>query len=341
MEKVAQESVLENIKTNLRQANQNEYVRRIKEFAEDVDGPVTLGKFLTYYDIEPADLYKKGTWSRLCAKAGIREHFETSDEEILSKGLRRICHQNSAPQLQRINELLSHNLSNSELIERFNNEDKVLLTMLCFSVWNGKPPEASLAQNLHRLVSNDVLFAELRELISYIYDSTNTVVKEANLPFPCPLYIHARYTRDEILSGLGYWSIGDTPSMREGVKYLKDINADIFFITLNKTEKDYSPTTMYEDYAIDDTLFHWQSQSTIGSSSPTGKRYITHKQEGTRILLFVREHKKENGLAAPYYFLGPADYISHKGNRPMSIIWKLHNPMPAKLVRDTVRMGVA
>ncbi len=42
-----------------------------------------------------------------------------------------------------------------------------------------------------------------------------------------------------------------------------------------------------------------------------------------------------------YYFLGPADYVSHTGSRPMSITWKLHHPMPGKLVRDAVRLGVA
>ena len=30
---------------------------------------------------------------------------------------------------------------------------------------------------------------------------------------------------------------------------------------MNKSEKDFSPSTMYEDYAINDKLFHWQSQS--------------------------------------------------------------------------------
>lgn len=62
--------------------------------------------------------------------------------------------------------------------------------------------------------------------------------------------------------------------MREGVKWLPDQKTDLLFVNLNKTEKDFSPTTMYEDYAISETLFHWQSQSTTSSDSPTGQRYI-------------------------------------------------------------------
>lgn len=35
--------------------------------------------------------------------------------------------------------------------------------------------------------------------------------------------------------------------------------------------------------------------------------------------------------AAPYIFLGPADYVSHEGERPVAITWKLHRAMPAEV----------
>jgi hypothetical protein len=110
---------------------------------------------------------------------------------------------------------------------------------------------------------------------------------------------------------------------------------------LYKSEKDYSPTTMYEDYAISDTLFHWQSQSTTSDTSPTGRRYIHHRKTGNKILLFVREHKQENDFTAPYDFLGPANYIKHEGSRPMSITWELENPMPAHLWKETGKLVVS
>ncbi|HEY3418674.1 MAG TPA: DUF3427 domain-containing protein, partial [Armatimonadota bacterium] len=131
------------------------------------------------------------------------------------------------------------------------------------------------------------------------------------------------------------------PEMREGVLHMPQIPADVFFITLNKTEREFSPTTMYADYAISDSLFHWQSQSTTAEGSKTGQRYIQHELSGHQILLFVRENKKENGLACPYHFLGPAAYVGHTGSRPMSITWRLHHPMPAQLLRHTSRLAVA
>jgi hypothetical protein len=73
--------------------------------------------------------------------------------------------------------------------------------------------------------------------------------------------------------------------MREGVKYLPQLKVDLLFVTLNKAEKDYSPSTLYEDYSISDKLFHWQSQSNTAESSSTGQRYINHEKEGSKVLL--------------------------------------------------------
>ncbi|MFM8398061.1 MAG: DUF3427 domain-containing protein [Pirellula sp.] len=84
--------------------------------------------------------------------------------------------------------------------------------------------------------------------------------------------IHAPYTRDEILVALGHWSFERRPSQREGVLHLKDRRMDVFFVTLQKTEDEYSPTTMYEDYLISQELFHWQTQSNTSEQSSTGQR---------------------------------------------------------------------
>lgn len=45
-------------------------------------------------------------------------------------------------------------------------------------------------------------------------------------------------------------------TVREGVKWLPEKKLDVLFVTLNKSDKDYSPITMYEDYSINKTLFH-------------------------------------------------------------------------------------
>jgi hypothetical protein len=95
---------------------------------------------------------------------------------------------------------------------------------------------------------------------------------------------------------------------------------------LRKSEADYSPTTLYRDYPISPTRFHWESQSTTTVASPTGQRYVN----GTsNVLLFVREQAKDDFGTAPYLFLGTARYVEHSGERPIAITWRLDSPMPA------------
>ena len=101
-------------------------------------------------------------------------------------------------------------------------------------------------------------------------------------------------------------------------------------MTLHKSESDYSPTTIYQDYAISQDLFHWESQSGTTVASPTGQRYLRHRETGSHVLLFSRTLKVSAfGTGAPYLFLGEADYVEHRGERPIAITWRLRVPMPA------------
>ena len=122
-------------------------------------------------------------------------------------------------------------------------------------------------------------------------------------------------------------------TVREGVKWLPEKQLDVFFVTLNKADKDYS---------INESLFHWQSQSTTAENSATGQRYIHHREKGSRVLLFVREFKAEArfGGAAAYTSLGTVNYVRHEGSRPMNITWKLDRPIPARFLKKTNKLIV-
>jgi hypothetical protein len=149
--------------------------------------------------------------------------------------------------------------------------------------------------------------------------------------------VHARYTREEVLAALGYVDVaGRKPnSFREGVLWCEAVNADALFVTLRKTEADYSPTTMYRDFAISPDRFHWESQSVTTVASPTGQRYLHHQQQGSEVLLFCRPTKTTDfGTGAPFLFLGTAQYESHRGERPIAITWHLDVPMPADLFAE-------
>ena len=336
LEKQAQKYILSNVKHNIHNARRNQFVQKIKAFENETGLDLTLANFLNHHNLAIDNIYRKSSWTRLLVEAGLHEDFVAPDEVQLTKGLRRITHMNSAYQIQSLLKLLT-----KTKLEMLVENEKRFLIMLNFSLWGKNNDFKSLADSIGQLEENSVLHTELLELLDYMLEQTDLVTTKAELPFECPLELHANYTRDEILAALGNWNFEQTPEMREGVKYLKDINTDIFLITLNKSEKHYSPTTMYLDYAVSEDIFHWQSQSRTTVESPTGQRYINHRQKGTTILLFVREDKNKNNLSSPYCFLGPAEYISHEGSKPISFTWKLKYPMPSRLYRETARMATA
>ena len=181
------------------------------------------------------------------------------------------------------------------------------------------------------------MLKEILDLLYYKYENIDFVDKLVQVDYVCPLDVHCSYTRDQILSGLDF---PKPNSVREGVKYLEDKKTDLLFVTLNKSDKDYSPTTMYNDYSINSELFHWQSQSTTTPQSATGQRYIHHREMGTNVMIFVREFKNTKLGAAPYTFLGLADFVQFDGSKPMNIVWKLRTLIPAKFLKKTNQLAV-
>lgn len=157
-----------------------------------------------------------------------------------------------------------------------------------------------------------------------LLDRVRLHTEEAPALSDCPLFLHRQYMRDEVLVGLGMPEQIGARHTQTGRFWIEAINTEIFFVTLDKSEKAFSPSTRYEDFAVSPSRFHWQSQSTTGEDSPTGRRYVFQKQNGSRFLLFVRPKRGD-----PFVFLGPLHYVSHIGSRPMSIYWDLEHPMPA------------
>jgi hypothetical protein len=174
----------------------------------------------------------------------------------------------------------------------------------------------------HTIVRRELseLFDVLKARLTHV---TNAIAGMADVP----LRVHARYTRLEILAAAGVTEWSKLSAWREGVRYLPTIPADLLAFTLNKSEGHFSPTTRYRDYAISRDLIHWESQSMTRALSPTGKRYQEHQSKQSWVLLFARQTVSERA----FHFLGPADYVSHVGEAPMAVTWKLRQPMPGDL----------
>ncbi len=313
LEKKAKEYILSNIKASFSQ--HAGLIARIATFEEDSGLALNLQNFLAYYHLDIRAIYRKDSFSRLCASAKVIADFDEPLEEVLTKSFARFQSINSRRLIAFYLEVLTTNKT------IFSELEYKMLQMLHFTVFQ-KSLEirgfSSLEESLNAIKQNPVLCKELVEILRYSFECIDFIDAPVELGFVSPLDLHCTYTRDQILVGLDFLK---PDTVREGVKYLPDKKVDVFFITLNKADKDYSPTTMYHDYSINERLFHWQSQSTTGEHTTTGQRYIHHAATGNQILLFVREFKNDKilGKAAPYTFLGAASYVKHTGSYPMNI----------------------
>jgi len=337
LERKAKEIIYDNIRSAL--GLRSGIISRIASFEEDSGLPLTLSNFLSFYHMDIRAIYNNASFSRLCAQAKVASEFSEPDEDLLTKAFYRICSIDSRRWIGFLLRVLQEIDNVQE--ESLGTNERRMLQMLQFTIWQKSASDCgftSTVEGLQKLKRNPRLYGELQDILRYQLEHIDFIDKANDLKFECPLDLYCTYSRDQIMVALDFLK---PSSVREGVKYLPDKKVDVFFITLNKSDKDYSPTTMYDDYSINEWLFHWQSQSTTSSDSPTGQRYINHQKLGSQILLFVREGKKDAfGGTAGYTFLGTADYVKHEGSRPMSITWKLHQPIPAKFLKKTKQMIV-
>jgi hypothetical protein len=170
---------------------------------------------------------------------------------------------------------------------------------------------------------------ELRQLLHLLAERADRRLHPLPWALPIPVCVHGRYSRAQIEAAFGILT-GDAPWIhREGVLWHEPSHTDLLFVTLNKSESLFSPTTRYRDLALGPALFHWESQSTTTAASTTGQRYIHHEARGSRVLLFVREHRRQGTVTEPFRCLGFVNYESHAGERPMAIRWRLEREIPA------------
>lgn len=341
LEEQAQKWVLENIANRLRK---NEYyIEMVKELYAATGSRPTLSDFFRATQVEPAVFYNgTRTYTRLLMDAEILPALPVTDlEEALRRSMSRTLTIDSPRWISFLRRAYENLPINPTPME------KKYLRMWAITLFpdgqKDSPKDTALA--ITRFAKETALKEEISELLDFLYDRIDIIPQKAELPYPCALEVYDSYTRDQLFAALGF---AKPASIREGVKYLDHTNSDtvtrptdVFLVTLNKSQKEFSDTTLYEDYSIDRHLFHWQSQSTTTPESKTGQRYLSQRETGGIVLLFVRSAKQDacrNAMA--YTFLGTAKIVSHEGSQPISIIYRLDHPIPAKYITKTDSSGV-
>jgi len=350
LEKRAQEIILAHIRASIN--NLKNLRRKVSDYF--VHHQVwRLGEFFEDYHVKPIDVYGRQTPTTVYG-LGVRENVVSSDEPIgdvreklLASGLERLSFCNSARFLQfAMQALASIRDSRGQALDGLSPAERTMLLMLYYTFWDVGLSDwkdrsfGSVEEALYWLVEHPLAYAELRDVLQYQYEKIDIAGRPiAELDEDIPLDLYCNYTTDQILAALGRHTAWKHRHFQEGVLYVDERNMDVFFVTLMKSEKDYSPTTMYHDYAVNERVFHWQTQSRTTDRSPTGQRYINQKHTKHPVLFFVREKKRsESGVTMPYTCVGLADYKSHHGSAPISMEWTMREPLPA-FVLDVAGRG--
>ena len=339
MTKRTQEMVL----SNIRQASltQKRLIAMIKQYPEHTTLPLTLTNFLIQHpELDLNELYKRGCWTDLVQQASELGDTNTPDREkfkLLRKAIHnRILACDDYTYLCFLKQLCQSNFEVNNTANRY--------ALMChYDFWQKTGPECgfeTLEQSLYQLGKIGIT-SELVEVVDWqIQQIKHQQTIMDNLP-KVPIKLHARYSREQILVAFGATTFERQPPAREGVFVIKSDNIELMFVTLNKNEKQFSPTTMYHDYAINEHLFHWQSQNSARPDRGKGKEYVNHHKIGKRLFLFVREQTKdEYGRTMGFVNFGEVDYVSHTGSQPMNINWKLRTPMPSFMWQQTAKLAV-
>ena len=339
LSKCTQEMVL----SNIRQASLTlkRLVAMIRQYPQHSTLPLTLTNFLILNPhIDLNELYKRGSWSQLVQQAKDECNENSLDEKLLNmfkKAIHnRILTCDDHAYLSFLKQLCHGNFAIEDSSHRH--------ALMChYDFWQKTGPECGFDSIGHSLAKLNAceLKAELLDVVSWQLAQTKHEQPTMQALPKVALRLHARYAREQILVAFGATTFERQPPAREGVFVLKEQNIELMFVTLDKNEKQFSPTTMYHDYAINEHLFHWQSQNSARPDKGRGLEYIQHQKMGKRLFLFVREQTKDEfGRTMGFVNYGEVEYVSHTGSQPMSITWQLKESMPHFMWQQAAKLAV-
>lgn len=322
MEEKAQEYVLQNIKAAI--YNKTRLVKELRTYTHTP----TLAEFIENNGQDIRLIYKSGNcWSSLKREAGMCNYPDDDNTGRFVKGIGNLVHVNSVSYLNFIRKVM---LANGN-IECYDEREETFAVMLYYSLFIERISRVgvkNIGEALSRLANYPMFVSEILELTEYLLANLETKTFSVGEGMPVSLEQYGCYTREEVFTIFGR----QTADRRmqgsvTGVFNIEEMNTELFFVTLNKSDKDFSAETMYNDYVVSENEFRWESQNT-DSHQGKGKRFVEQKKNGKKFLLFVRENKKDGyGNTCPFICFGLVDYIRSKDDKPMRINWQTHQPI--------------
>ena len=340
LERQAKDIILKNVQRHIRGGVQK-IKQAILRFKQDYTVECTLSNFIRLTDLNLKSIYDTDwLWYELNSMVdGNNIESNASNKKIAGAMSNAWLACESNAYFNFIIEWINAgcHMTQSELAQQY-------LLMFYFDIFNEEPKVdryEDLELKLKEFLSADSLKKELVEYFSIRINQIEAIEKEINFGFKSTLKLHGRFTRNQILVGLKANTLNRKYPSREGVLNLPDIKTEALFVTLDKTEGRFSPSTMYHDYFVNSEIFHWQSQNATTPESSKGQSYINHQEIKKSILLFIREkNTDEDGITMGFVFCGHLNYVSHEGTRPMNIIWRLKDTPPALLLNEGKKLAV-
>lgn len=339
LDREATRAVLDNIKHALGLGRRG-LVDDLRQLTQE-RGNVDLDTFLRESGVDLEDLYtsKSGGWcfTRLRREAGVIPAPGDGDadaerNEQVERAYGRLLHLDDSWRLEGLRRLLAHAIPPSA------DPSDALQRALFVYLGDMRRPLTEMQSAFDHLWRNADLLDELRQLLALLYDRTRRLTTPLfGGGLDAPLQVHATYSLDEVMALVDERnSKGGIQRIQTGVYYLEAARTDLFFVTREKSEKHYTPTTLYKDYPLSTRRFHWESQSTCHAGTKTGRRYTTLARGGdNQALMFLRQRRHDDrGETMPYTLLGRCYYESHTEERPMEIVWALEHPIPAAFYQE-------
>ncbi len=339
LDRLARSYVLSNIRENLRNLSV-QIPERLQTFEIESKLPLSFGSFVRHHDYEPELLLAKESWSGWKARARMASFPNDPDLNRLKAALVRAAQTTGPREIALMREVVSK-LRKHDVSSAIDLAGESALS-IHYRIWARPGSDlgfGTIEDSFKRLANNASILADLEEILEWAGTETRVGGMIPGLPFPCTLELHSHYGVTDISAILNGATLESPGQKGTGVLHFKNIKTYALLVTFQKTEHEFSPSTMYADYPISRELLHWESQSVTRQKSETGQKLIHHSEHGYTILIFARDVKKRNGVTVPFTCLGPAEQVSYESERPIRIVWRLHYQMPAEMFEENRRGG--
>lgn len=331
LEAKAKEYILENIRASIGSFRRNNILNWVRTFHNDYDKPLSLTNFLMLHQIPMERFYKVFTWNSLMRDAGKINNSSRFENELKRAVYRKWLSTDSFSYFSFIERVAGNNMHVN--VSSFNSIEKQMALMLYYDLFQEAGRYSSLQQMFDDLATDALFCEEMREIIKLLKNRCEAYEmpdNSAQLNFP--LKLHGVYTKDQIFVAIGTSTLERKSSNREGVERNRERNIEAMYVDIIKDREEGSNTN-YNDFAINETLFNWETQNKVSPESQAGRNYINQTQ---KMLLFVRQQNsfpEDIARTMGYTYLGEVKLVKWQGARPMEIQWRLLSPMPASFFK--------